>query len=98
VVLNLLHTVHVADARNLSQVLLEAREVAQINGFDDEVDVNGAVGGGASFDAANIGAVFGDDGGELLEEAGSVVGLGPAASLLLPSASDHSTSMRRSAS
>src|SRR6185437_4788321 len=64
VVLNLLHTMYVTDAWNLAEVLLKAREMAQVNGFDDEVDVDGAVGGGSCLDAANVGSVFGNDGGE----------------------------------
>ncbi len=72
-VLNLLHAVNVADTWNLAEVLLEACEMAQVDGFDDEVDVDGAVGGRARFDAADISAVFGDDGCELLEEAGAVI-------------------------
>src|SRR6185312_1548541 len=64
---------YVTDAWNLAEVLLKAREMAQVNGFDDEVDVDGAVGGGACLDAANVGSVFGNDGGEFLEKAGAVV-------------------------
>ena len=109
VVLNLLDAVYVADARDLAEVLLKTREVAQVNGLDDEVDVDGAIGGGARFDAADVGAVVGDDGCELLEETGAVVDRegqfdgvgrrpGPGGVLAVPCVSDHSTSMRRSAS
>ena len=39
--------VDVADAGDLAEVLLEPGEVAQVEGFDDEIYVDGAVLGGA---------------------------------------------------
>jgi hypothetical protein len=72
-VLNLLDAVHVTHPGNLAEVLLQASKVTQIDGFDDEVDMNGSVGGGTGFDAANISAILGNDGRELLEKAGPVV-------------------------
>src|SRR5579875_198142 len=70
IVLNLLHAVDVADAGNLAEVLLQAGEMTKVHGLDDEVDVDGAVRSGTGLDAADVGSVFGDDGSELLEEAG----------------------------
>src|ERR1700761_2494016 len=72
-VLNLLHAVHVANPWDLAKVLLEARKMAQIDSLDDEVHVDRAVGGGTCLNATDVGAVFGDDGCELLEQAGAVV-------------------------
>ena len=62
-----------ADAGDLAEVLGEAGEVAEVEGFDDEINVDGFVIGGAGLDGFDVGAVFGDDGGEFLEQAGAVV-------------------------
>ncbi len=63
----------IADAGNLAEILGEAREVAEVEGLDDEVDIDGLVVSGARFYGLDVGAVLGDDGGELLEQAGAVV-------------------------
>src|ERR1700742_1168961 len=72
-VLNLLHAVHVANPWDLAKVLLKAGKMAQVNSLDDEVHVDRAVRGGARFNATDVGAVFGNDGCELFEQAGAVV-------------------------
>jgi hypothetical protein len=68
-----LYAVHVAYARYLAQVLLQACEVAEIYGFDDEVYVDGTVVSGAGIDALDVGAVFRDDGRELLQQTRAIV-------------------------
>ncbi len=65
--------VDVADAGDFAEVLDEAFEVAEVYGFDDEVYVDDAVDGLGCGDGADVGAVFGDDGGELFQQAGAVV-------------------------
>jgi hypothetical protein len=54
-----------ADTGDFAEVLGKPCQVAEVEGFDDEVDVDGLVVGGAGLDRFNVGPVFGDDGGEL---------------------------------
>jgi len=68
-----LDAVDVADAGDFAEVLRELGEMAEIDGFDNEVDVDGTVYGGLGIERTDVGAVFGDDGGELFEQAGAVV-------------------------
>ena len=63
----------VADALDAAELVDEAVEVADVDGFDDEVDGGAAVGVGVGGGGADVGAVVGDDGGEFLEQAGAVV-------------------------
>gem|GEM_PF-4382981 len=62
-----------ADAWNLAKILGEAGEVAEVEGLDDEVDVDGVVIGRAGLHGFDVGAVLGDDGGEFFEQARAVV-------------------------
>ena len=50
-----------------------AVEVAEVFGFDDEFDDGFAVVVMADVDAADVGVVVGDDGGEFLQHAGAIV-------------------------
>ena len=71
--LNFADAVDFADAWDLAEVGGEAREVAEVEGFDDELDVGGgAVGVAVGVDGADVGVVVGDGGGEFLEHAGAV--------------------------
>ena len=71
--LDLLDALDVADALDAAELVDEAVEVTDVDGFDDEVDDCAAVGVGAGGGGADVGAVVGDDGGELLEQTSAVV-------------------------
>ena len=63
----------VTNAGDFAEVLGELRQVAKVYGFDDEIYIDDAVYGRFGVERPDVGAVFGDDGGELFEEAGAVV-------------------------
>jgi len=71
--LDLLDALDVADALDAAHLVDEAIEVADVDGLDDEVDDRATVGGGIGAGGADVGVLVGDDGGELLEQAGAVV-------------------------
>jgi hypothetical protein len=67
--LDFLDALDVADAVDAAEFIDQAVEVADVDRLDDGATVCGGVGGRG----ADVGAVVGGDGGELLEQAGSVV-------------------------
>jgi ppGpp synthetase/RelA/SpoT-type nucleotidyltranferase len=62
-----------ADAADAAQAEDHAVQVAHVFGFDDKLDDGFAVLVLADIDAADVGVVVGDDGGQLLQHAGAVV-------------------------
>ena len=71
--LDFLDALDVADTLDAAELVDEAVEVADVDGFDDEVDDGASVGLGVGGGGTDVGAVVGDDGGELLEEASAVI-------------------------
>ena len=72
-VLDLLGALDGADALDAAHAEDHAVEVADVFGFDDEFDDGFAVVVVADVDAADVGVVVGDDGGEFFQHAGAVV-------------------------
>src|SRR5262245_29119882 len=69
---DLIQSLHIVDASDLSEPDHDALQVLHV--FDVDHDINGgAAVGGASFDVTDIGIVIADDGGQLLEHAGAIV-------------------------
>ena len=62
-----------ADALDAADAEDHAVQVAEVFGFDDEFDDGFAVVVVADVDAADVGVVVGDDGGEFFQHAGAVV-------------------------
>ncbi len=72
--------------------------MADVFGFDDELDYGVVVGAGAGVHSADVGVLVADDGGELLQHAGAVVaedgetdGIGLRRVVFSSAARDHST-------
>jgi len=89
--LQLLGALHGAHTAHAAQAEDHAVEVVQVFGFDHKLDNGFAVFALAGFDAADVGVVVGDNGGQLLQHAGAVVAedgdldrvaLGPAGGLV----------------
>ena len=72
-VLNLLHTMDIPDTGNFAEILLQTGEMSKVDGFDDEVHMHRSVRGGARFHTADVGAIFGDNRCELLEQSRAIV-------------------------
>src|ERR1035437_7932412 len=71
--LELLPALHSAHAGDPAQSENHTVEVAQVLGFHHKLDHGLTVFGLLGIDAANVGVVVGDDGGQLLQHAGAIV-------------------------